>query len=270
MNLLDQRSIAQALERFQPAEIYNLAAKHPASSQSLQEPILTGEMNGIAVLRLLEAVRSVNPSIRFCQASTAQIYGNPTEAPQTEDTPFRPNNPYSIAKLYAQWIITHYRDAHALFACSAILFNHESPRRAEKFVTRKITVAVARIRAGLQDRLSLASLDARRDWGYAPDYMRAMWRMLQMPAADDYVLATGETHSVREFCKLAFAHAGLEFERYVTQDSEPVCREDGEVDLVGDARKARRRLDWSPSITFEELVRMMVDADLEQLARNGR
>lgn len=267
-DLLDQHSLEEVVDKYRPAEIYNFAASHPDSTQSFRDPVRTGELNGIAVLRLLEAVRSVDPTIRFCQASSAQVFGNVRESPQNEDTPFHPTNPYSIAKLFGHWSTVSYRNAHGLFACSSILFNHESPRRPERFVTRRIAQAVARIHARMQQSLHLQNLDARRDWGYAPDYVRAMWLMLQAPLADDYVLATGQTHSVRDFCRIAFDYVGLDYEQYVIEDrvgnqtSTP-------VELVGDAGKARRVLNWRPSISFEELVTLMVDSDLALVAREN-
>jgi GDPmannose 4,6-dehydratase len=267
-NLLDQHSLENVIDRYRPTEIYNFAASHPASSQSFRDPVLTGEFNGIAVIRLLESVRAVDPTIRFCQASSAQIFGRACESPQSENTPFYPTNPYGIAKSYGHWITVNYREAHSIFACSSILFNHESPRRGEKFVTRKITRAVARIKAGLQNCLYLDDLEARRDWGYAADYVRAMWLMLQAPVADDYVLATGETHSVRDFCRIAFEYVGLDYEQYVTQ--EPGRRRATHtVELVGDAGKARRLLNWHPTLTFRELVKMMVESDLALVAREA-
>jgi len=241
--------------------MYNLAATHPASFQSFRDPVLTGELNGIAVLRLLEALRTVDPTIRFCQASSAQIFGDVRVSPQDEDTAFYPTNPYSIAKLFGHWSTVSYRETHGVFACSSILFNHESPRRPERFVTRKITRAVARIKCGIESCLHLQNLDARRDWGYAPDYVRAMWLMLQASAATDYVLATGETHSVRDFCRIAFEHVGLDYEQFVTEDPGHL-RPEASVELIGNAGKARKVLDWRPSLTFEELVRLMVDQDL--------
>jgi len=267
-NLLDQHSIEKMVEKYRPGEIYNFAASHPASSQSFRDPVLTGELNGIAVLRLLEAIRAIDPTIRFCQASSAQIFGNAHESPQNENTPFFPANPYSIAKLFAHWTTVSYRHTHGLFACSSILFNHESPRRPERFVTRKITHAVARIKTGLQKFLRLENLDARRDWGYAADYVRAMWLMLQAPVADDYVLGTGETHSVRDFCRIAFDHVGLDYRQYVTEDTESHQAE-ASVQLIGDAGKARTMLHWRHSLTFEELVRLMVDCDLASVAQQN-
>jgi len=260
-DLLDQHSLQRVLEKYGPREIYNFAAQHPASSQSFSDPVTTGELNALGVLRLLEAIRAVDPTMRFCQASTAQIFGKARESPQHENTPFRPTNPYGVAKLYAHWITVNYRESHGMFACSSILFNHESPRRAERFVTRKITLAVARIKAGLQDRLYLEDLDARRDWGYAADYVHAMWLMLQAPMADDYVLATGESHSVREFCQIAFEHAGLDYEQYVTPSPRNALTTHTS-ELVGDAGKARKVLHWRPTLTFRALVQMMVDADI--------
>jgi GDPmannose 4,6-dehydratase len=260
----DQHELQEIIARCGPREIYNLAAR-ASSSQLFAEPILTGEFNAMAVLRLLEAIRAVDRDIRFCQASSSEMYGHPTECPQSETTPFRPRNPYGVAKLFAHGMVGSYRDNDGLFACSSILFNHESPRRGPEFVTRKITMAVARISLGLADSLQLGSLDATRDWGYAQDYVRAMWRMLGADAPGDYVLATGESHSVREFCEIAFRHVGLDCQRYIRLDpqmqrvAEPVRR-------VGDASKARAALGWRPSVSFEQLVHMMVDADIKRLS----
>jgi GDPmannose 4,6-dehydratase len=261
-DLLNQGSLEGLLRKYRPAEVYNFAASHPSSYQSFHQPVLTGEFNGLGVLRLLEAIRIVDSAIRFCQASTSELFGNARESPQCETTQFYPRNPYGVAKLYGHWITVNYRETHGMFACSSILFNHESPRRGDEFVTRKITRAVARIKAGLQNSLYLGDLEARRDWGYAADYVRAMWLMLQAPAADDYVLATGETHSVREFCRIAFGHVALNYERYVLQDTQK-RRATETVQLVGDYGKARRVLGWHPTLTFQQLVCAMVDSDIE-------
>lgn len=266
VSLLDQKSVERALERYGPNEFYNFAAYHPASSQSLDDPVLIGEVNDIAVVRILEAIRAVDPTIRLCQASTSQMYGRPSTSPQDENTPFRPTNPYAIAKLSAHWNIVHYRQKYSLHACSCILFNHESPRRSEKFVTRKITVAAARIKAGLQRCLDLNDLDAKRDWGYAPDYVEAMWRMLQQEFADDYVLATGEVHSVRDFCRIAFGHVGLDYEKHVSQSAaqRPVSES---TECVGNASKAQKTLGWQRTLEFEGLVRQMMDSDMALIVR---
>lgn len=262
-DLLDEDSLEELLRSQRPDEVYNFAAR-ASSTQLFDEPVLTGELNGLAVLRLLEAIRTVDPAVRFCQASSSEMFGKTRESPQSETTPFYPRNPYGVAKLYGHWITVNYRETHGLFACSSILFNHESPRRGEEFVTRRITRAVARIKAGLQETLQLWDLQARRDWGYAGDYVQAMWRMLQVPVADDYVLATGESHSVREFCEVAFRRVGLNYEDHVVQD--PNGRPSAEtVPLVGDAGKARRLLDWQPTMSFDELVCAMVDAEVQAL-----
>ncbi len=259
-DLLMQRTVHDIIDRCRPSEIYNLAAR-ASSSQLFADPIATAEYNGLVVARVLEAIRIADPSIRFCQASSSEIFGNAPYAPQDESTPFRPRNPYGIAKLCGHWFTANYREVYGLHACSCILFNHESPRRGTEFVTRKITVATARIKAGLQDKLHLGDLDAKRDWGFAGDYVRGMWQALNAPSADDYVLATGVTHTVRDFCDVAFRHVGLDFEDFVVLD--PTSRRAVEkVPLVGNADKARRVLGWQPTIGFEELVKMMVDADL--------
>ena len=264
-DLLDQRAVTQMLTAQRPTEVYNYAAR-ASSSQLFDDAVLTGEYNGLAVARILEAIRVADPAIRFCQASSSEMFGNSRLSPQDEATPFYPRNPYGVAKLYAHWITVNYRETYGLFACSGILFNHESPRRGHEFVTRKITRAVARISAGQQRELKLGDLEARRDWGYAADYVRGMWRMLQAPAADDYVLATGEAHSVREFCEIAFRRVGLDYRNYVIQDSRDKRRPESVV-LVGNAGKARRVLQWAPSLSFEQLVCMMVDADVSALSR---
>jgi GDPmannose 4,6-dehydratase len=263
-----QNALQEIIDRCRPAEIYNLAAR-ASSSQLFSDPVATTEYNGLAVVRLLEAIRAVDPTIRFCQASSSEIFGNAAHAPQDESTPFHPRNPYGIAKLCGHWFTANYREVYGLHACSCILFNHESPRRGTEFVTRKIAIAAARIKAGLQDKLLLGDLDARRDWGFAGDYVQGMWQMLRAPAADDYVLATGVTHTVRDFCDVAFRHVGLDYEDFVMLDS--VSRRPVEsVLLVGNADKARRVLGWQPTISFEELVRMMVDADLQTTTAQSR
>lgn len=264
-SLLDEGFLPQVIEQYRPTEIYNLAAR-ASSSQLFSEPVLTAEFNGLAVVRMLEAIRTVDARIRFCQASSAEMFGEVSQTPQSELTPFRPNNPYGVAKLFAHGMVGTYRRHFGLFACSSILFNHESPRRGTEFVTRKITRGVARIKAGLENSLKLESLDARRDWGYAADYVHAMWQMLQAPAADDYVLATGESHSVREFCEIAFSHVALDYRSYVQTDSK-IYRPPETVRRVGDATKARTVLGWEPTVSFSQLVCMMVDADIERLAR---
>lgn len=263
-SLLDQSQMQEVLEQHRPREIYNLAAR--ASSRHLfADPVLTGEANGLAVARLLEAIRTVDPTIRFCQASSSEMFGEASESPQSESTPFRPANPYGVAKLFAHGMVEMYRKHFGVFACSGILFNHESPRRGPEFVTRKITMGVASIKAGLTNKLKLGSLDATRDWGYAGDFVDAMWRMLRANVADDYVVATGESHSVCQFCDLAFGHVGLDYEDYVELDAQ-AQRATENVRRVGDPSKIRRALGWRPSVSFERLVRLMVDADMRRVA----
>ncbi|GIW40968.1 MAG: GDP-mannose 4,6-dehydratase [Candidatus Binatia bacterium] len=260
-DLLDQLSVIHVVRRVRPHEIYNLAAQSFVPT-SWDQPVLTAEFDAIGVTRMLEAIRLVDRSIRFYQASSSEMFGKVREVPQNERTPFHPRSPYGVAKVYGHFITVNYRESYDLFACSGILFNHESPRRGKEFVTRKITHEVARIKRGLSRELRLGNLDAHRDWGFAGDYVRAMWLMLQQPEPDDYVVATGEAHSVREFVELAFSYAGLDWRQYVHQD--PALVRPAEVDhLVGDASKARRVLGWEPTVSFPELVRMMVDADLE-------
>lgn len=259
-DLLDQNSLINALEDAQPSEVYNLAAQSfvPAS---WSQPVLTGECTALGVTRVLEAIRTVNPRIRFFQASSSEMFGKVETSPQNEKTPFYPRSPYGVAKVYAHYITVNYRESYGLFACSGILFNHESPRRGLEFVTRKITNGVARIKLGLARELRLGNLDARRDWGYSGDYVRAMWLMLQQERPDDYVVATGETHSVREFVEAAFAHVGLDYRDFVRVD--PAFMRPAEVDLLqGDAAKAREKLGWAPSASFDNLVQMMVAEDL--------
>jgi len=269
-DLLDQNSLAQALRETQPNEVYNLAAQSFVPT-SWNQPVLTGEFTGLGVTRLLEAIRQVDPAIRFYQASSSEMFGKVTETPQHELTRLHPRSPYGVAKVYGHWITLNYRESYDLYAVSGILFNHESPRRGLEFVTRKITDGVARIKLGLSDQLSLGNLDARRDWGFAKDYVRAMWLMLQQEAPDDYVIATGTAHSVRDFCAAAFSHVGLNYEDHVIVD--PAMVRPAEVDLlVGDPSKARRQLGWEPTVSFEALVEMMVDADLallEEAIRHG-
>ncbi len=263
----DQTSMIDAIRTFEPAEVYHLAAQSFVPT-SWSQPVLTGEFTGLAVTRALEAIRQVNPAIRFYQASSSEMFGKVLEVPQTETTPFYPRSPYGVAKVYGHFITVNYRESYDLFAASGILFNHESPRRGLEFVTRKITHAVARIAAGKQKELRLGNLDARRDWGYAGDYVRAMWMMLQAEEPDDYVIATGETHSVRDFCEMAFGHVGLDWEKHVVID--PAFLRPAEVDqLIGDPTKARENLGWVPEVTFEELVGRMVDADVA-LVESGR
>lgn len=264
-SLLDDNCWRQIFERYRPSEVYNLAAR-ASSTQLFADPVLTGEFNGMAVVRILEAIRAFDSTIRFCQASSSEMFGEARHSPQSESTPFSPRNPYGIAKLFGHGMVGMYREHFGVFACSAILFNHESPRRGAEFVTRKITSSVARIKRGLAHSLLLGNLEATRDWGFAGDYVRAMWQMLQAPAADDYVVATGESHSVRELCEIAFAHVGLDYRKYVQVDPQ-AQRPMEAVRREGDASKARTVLGWRPTVSFEQLVRMMVDADLNSLSR---
>ena len=264
-DLLDQLSLMKVIAEIRPHELYNLAAMSfvPAS---WDQPMLTGEFNAQGVTRVLEAIRQVDPEIRLYQASSSEMYGKVREVPQTELTPFYPRSPYGVSKVFAHYITVNYRESYNLFAVSGILFNHESPRRGLEFVTRKVTDGVARIKLGLADSLPLGNLDAQRDWGFSGDYVRAMWLMLQQAQPDDYVIATGESHSVRELVEVAFGHAGLDWQRYVRLD--PKFLRPAEVDhLIGDASKARAGLGWRPEVDFPGLVRMMVDADLARLAR---
>jgi GDPmannose 4,6-dehydratase len=262
-DLLDQSSISSIVAAVKPDEIYNLAAQSFVPT-SWTQPVLTGEFTALGVTRVLEAIRNAGREIRFYQASSSEMFGKVRESPQNETTPFYPRSPYGVAKVYGHWITVNYRESYDLYAVSGILFNHESQRRGKEFVTRKISDGVARIKLGLQNELRLGNLDARRDWGYAGDYVRAMWLMLQQQRAEDYVIATGRQHSVRDFVRLAFAAADLDWERYVVVD--PRFYRPAEVDvLVGDASKARRELGWEPEVSFEELVEQMVRADLDRL-----
>jgi GDPmannose 4,6-dehydratase len=264
-DLLDQTSMTAIVERVQPDEIYNLAAQSFVPT-SWDQPVLTGEFTGLGVTRILEAVRHTNPKTRFYQASSSEMFGKVQAVPQNEDTPFYPRSPYGVAKLYGHWITVNYRESYDIFACSGILFNHEGPRRGREFVTRKITDGVARIKLGVANELRLGNLAARRDWGFAGDYVRAMWLMLQQDAPDDYVIATGQTHSVEEFVRIAFGVAGLDWEQHVVVD--PTYFRPAEVDLlIGDPTKAYRKLGWEPEVSFERLVEMMVEADIARLQR---
>lgn len=265
-DLSDAAALRALFAAQRPGEVYNFAAR-ASSSQLADDPVQTGEVNGLTVTRLLEAIRATDSSIRFCQASSSELFGHSRESPQSETTPFHPRNPYGVAKLYGHWATVNYRETFGVFACSGILFNHESPRRGAEFVTRKITRAAARIRAGLQSELLLGDLEARRDWGYAADYVRAMWMMLQGERAEDYVIATGEVHSVRELCQLAFERVSLDYRRHVIQDSQ-MRRPAETAQLVGSPEKARTVLGWRPSVTFAELVGMMVDADVAALTQS--
>jgi GDPmannose 4,6-dehydratase len=264
-DLLDQLSIIDVLKTVDPQEVYNLAAMSFVPT-SWKQPVLTGEFTGIGVTRVLEAIRHLNPKgIRFYQASSSEMFGKVQETPQRETTPFYPRSPYGVAKVYGHWITVNYRESYGMFCCSGILFNHEGPRRGREFVSRKVTDAAARIKLGLQKELRLGNLEARRDWGYAGDYTKAMWLMLQQKDPEDFVIATGETHTVRELVELAFERAGLDWQKYVVID--PSLTRPAEVDcLIGDASKARRHLGWTPQVTFAELIRMMVDADLDRYA----
>jgi GDPmannose 4,6-dehydratase len=267
-DLLDEVSLISILREHRPHELYNLAAQSFVQT-SWSQPVFTGETTALGVTRMLDAVRIVDPQIRFYQASSSEMFGKVLEVPQRETTPFYPRSPYGVAKVYGHWITVNYRESYDLFACSGILFNHESPRRGLEFVTRKITDGVARIALGLADELRLGTLDARRDWGFAGDYVEAMWMMLQQEQPDDYVVATGETHSVREFCELAFEHVGLDYRKYVVQDER--FMRPAEVDLlIGDPQKARSMLGWHPKTSFADLVRMMVDADIALLKEQHR
>ncbi|MGI9612584.1 MAG: GDP-mannose 4,6-dehydratase [Acidimicrobiales bacterium] len=267
-DLLDEMSLRDVLQSNRPDEVYNLAAQSFVQT-SWQQAVLTGETTALGVTRLLNAVREVNPEIRFYQASSSEMFGKVVEVPQNEDTPFYPRSPYGVAKIYGHWITVNYRESYQLHASSGILFNHESPRRGLEFVTRKITNAVARIELGLTDSLALGDLDPQRDWGFAGDYVEAMWMMLQQEKPQDFVVATGETHSVQEFCELAFGHVGRAWQDHVVQDQR--FMRPAEVDLlIGDPTKARTTLGWRPKTRFEDLVTMMVDADLELVARQQR
>jgi GDPmannose 4,6-dehydratase len=262
-DLHDEGSLVQALSTHRPAEVYNLAAQSFVA-MSWNQPLLTGEVTALGVTRLLDAIRIVDPTIRFYQASSSEMFGKVVETPQTERTPFYPRSPYGVAKVYGHWITVNYRESYGIHASSGICFNHESPRRGLEFVTRKVTHTAARIKLGRQKTLSLGNLDAERDWGFAGDYVRAMWQMVQRDEPDDYIVATGETHSVRELCQVAFDHVGLEWQDHVTMDKGLL--RPAEVDqLMGDASKARHAFGWKPEVTFADLVRMMVDADLSAL-----
>jgi GDPmannose 4,6-dehydratase len=267
-DMMDQCRMIEVLQAYQPAEFYNFAA-YSSGTGMFDDPIAISEVNGLAVTRILEAVRVVNVNIRFCQASSREIFGEALESPQTERTLVNPRSPYGAAKLYADAMIRIYRQHYGLFACSAILFNHESPRRGLGFVTRKITSEAAKIKLGLATELHLGNLDAERDWGFAGDYVRAMWLMLQQAKPDDYVVATGEVHTVRELCELAFSHLGLDYRDYVKEDSS-AYRIVEPMPLVGCTEKAHRELGWTPEISFSELVKSMVDADVQNLWTVGK
>ncbi len=264
-DLIDGASMVHVLREHQPDEVYNLAAQSFVQT-SFGQPVLTGEITALGVTRILDSIRMVNPQARFYQASSSEMFGKVTEVPQTESTSFHPRSPYGVAKVYGHWITVNYRESYEMYACSGILFNHESPRRGTEFVTRKVTDAVARIKAGIQSELRLGNLDAERDWGHARDYVDAMWRMLQQDEPKDYVVASGVTHTVRELCQIAFDAVGLDWEQYVTID--PMFYRPAEVDsLVGDATAARTELGWEPTISFESLVHEMVEADLARVKK---
>ena len=267
-DLLDQTSLITALREVQPDEVYNLAAQSfvPAS---FSQPVLTGEFNGLGVTRLLDAIRMVNPRIRFYQASSSEMFGNVETSPQDEQTKFQPRSPYGVAKLYGHWITVNFRESYGMYAASGILFNHESPRRGAEFVTRKVTLGAARIAAGLQKEIKLGNLEARRDWGFTGDYVRAMRLMLQQATPQDYVIGTGETHSVREFVELAFELLGLDWKDHVVVD--PALSRPADVDqLFANPARARAELGWTPTVSFRELVKMMVEADVELVRRDAR
>ena len=264
-DLTDQTSMINALQEVRPHEVYNLAAMSFVPT-SWKQPILTGDVTALGVTRVLEAIRVVDKSIRFYQASSSEMFGHVQETPQTEGTPFYPRSPYGVAKLYGHWITVNYRESYGVFAVSGILFNHESPRRGLEFVTRKVTNGVARIKLGLDDELRLGNLDSKRDWGYAKDYVRAMWMMLQQDTPDDYVVASDETHTVRDMCQIAFSHAGLDWQKYVKED--PEFYRPAEVHrLLGNSTKARTNLGWKPEVSFEGLIELMVDADLARVRK---
>jgi GDPmannose 4,6-dehydratase len=264
-DLLDQLSIITIIQDIRPQEVYNFAAQSFVPT-SWSQPLLTGEFTALGVTRMLEAVRLVDPTIRFYQASSSEMFGDVKQEPQNEQTPFWPRSPYGVAKVYGHWITVNYRESYGIFACCGILFNHESPLRGKEFVSRKITDAVARIKLGLQQKIVLGNLEAMRDWGFAGDYIEAAWLMLQQEKPDDYVVATGEKHSVREMVELAFEHVGLDWHKYV--ESDPALFRPAEINtLRGDAAKARRVLGWKPKVSFAELIRMMVDADMARVRR---
>jgi GDPmannose 4,6-dehydratase len=267
-DLHDQGSLLAFIEEYKPVEVYNLAAQSFVPT-SWNQPALTGDITALGVTRILEAIRFVNPKIRFYQASSSEMFGKVLEVPQKEDTPFYPRSPYGVAKVYGHWITVNYRESFDMFATSGILFNHESPRRGLEFVTRKISDAVAKIKLGQAKELRLGNLESQRDWGFAGDYVDAMWRMLQQDTPGSYVIGTGETHSVREFCEIAFGHVDLDYKEFVVQDER--FYRPAEVDLlISDPTRARSELGWEPAVSFKELVIMMVDADMERLTRSLR
>ncbi|MCG2790251.1 MAG: GDP-mannose 4,6-dehydratase [Actinomycetia bacterium] len=262
-DLLDQNSLINAIKESNPDEVYNLASQSFVPT-SWKQPVFTGEATALGVARVLEAIRAVNPKIKFYQASSSEMFGKVREVPQTEKTQFYPRSPYGVAKLYGHWITINYRESYNMFCCSGILFNNESPRRGLEFVTRKVTNAAAKIRVGLSNELRLGNLDAKRDWGFAGDYVRAMWLMLQQDEPDDYVISTGRTHSVNDLVKIAFAYVNLNWEDYVVVDPKFVRPAEVEL-LLGDSTKALKKLGWAPETSFEELIKMMIDADLERI-----
>jgi GDPmannose 4,6-dehydratase len=266
-DLLDQRSLGDVMRAVEPDEIYNLAAMSFVAA-SWNQPVLTAEFSGMGVTRMLEAMREAAPGARFYQASSSEMFGKVRQAPQNENTPFYPRSPYGVAKVYGHFITVNYRESYELFACSGILFNHEGPRRGREFVTRKVTYNAAAIKLGIHEKLNLGNLDARRDWGYAKDYVEAMWMMLQQDEPDDYVIATGKDHSVRDLVEVAFGHLGLDWEDHVELD--PALLRPAEVDhLIGDYSKAREKLGWEPRTSFDELIRLMVDSDMEVLSTSS-
>ncbi len=265
-DLLDEVSLIDVLREYRPREVYNLAAQSFVPT-SWKQPVLTGEVTALGVTRMLDAIRIADPAIRFYQASSSEMFGKVREVPQTEKTPFYPRSPYGVAKVYGHWITINYRESYNLFACSGILFNHEGPRRGLEFVTRKVAHSAAKIALGLAKELRLGNLEAKRDWGYAPDYVRAQWLMLQQDQPDDYVIATGKEHSVRDLCRIAFESVDLDYTRYVIENNPQDLRP-AEVDhLLGDASKARAKLGWEPSVTFEQMIQLMVEADLAALKK---
>jgi GDPmannose 4,6-dehydratase len=267
-DLIDENSLIRALEAAAPDEVYNLGAQSFVPT-SWNQPLLTGEVTALGVTRLLEAIRIINPRIKFYQASSSEMFGKVVESPQTEKTPFHPRSPYGVAKVYGHWITINYRESYGMFTVSGILFNHESPRRGLEFVTRKVSYGASMIKAGLQKELRMGNLDAKRDWGFAGDYVRAMWLMLQQDTPDDYVIATGETHSVREMCEIAFSRAGLDYQKYVVQDRQ-FFRPAEVHTLTGDATKAGKNLGWKPEVGFRTLIEMMVDADTKEVAQTAK
>ncbi len=266
-DLLDQNSLIQALKKIRPDEVYNLASQSFVAA-SWTQPVYTGNVTGLGVTRVLEAIRTVDTNIKIYQASSSEMFGKVKETPQTEKTPFYPRSPYGVAKLYGHWMTINYRESYNIFACSGILFNHESPRRGLEFVTRKITDGAVRIKLGLQNELRLGNLDTKRDWGFAPDYVEAMWLMLQQDNPNDYVIATNETHSIKEFVEATFSQLGLDWKKYVKQDKR--FMRPAEVDLLkGDYSKAKKELGWTPKVKFKELVKIMVNSDLEKLSNKN-